>query len=78
MYFVASTFSFRILYAYNYNSACTVSELSETDNIKEQMDSELESMRSFSLLSLFFKLELIAINIFPTSTSNAQGEQKMR
>ena len=30
--FIASTFSFRILYAYNYNSACTVPELSETDN----------------------------------------------
>ena len=36
MYFVASTFSFRILYAYNYNSASTVFELSETDNITEQ------------------------------------------
>ena len=59
MYFVASTFSFRILYAYNYNSACTVSKLNETDNSKQYMDSELESMRSFSLLSLFIKLELI-------------------
>ena len=35
MYFGVSMFSFRILNAYNYNNACTVSELSETDNIKE-------------------------------------------
>ena len=52
-------FFFSFFIPINYKSACTVSELSETGNIKEQRDSELESMRSFSLLSLLIKLELI-------------------